>query len=390
MSTPPDAPGERGIWYTLWTASKLTVVFAICAAIAVFMLTSSQPTVTPAAPITPTDTPVHIVIGAPTPTSVPTAKAVPQDAQIPGRLYYVKGSTIFKLHGADPPVPVAVGRQPAISPDGRYLAYVLFQHNYQDLYTVDLRTGAGTRFLNDSLTDPTDQRTGKTVAEPAWSTDGQYLFFSWSYPGAVYQNTASNDFSITRCLAAGPCGVGSATQISTPDFESGGDYEAAPRPRDPTILVYTRYLYQQKQDTTFFSIPGLVSRNLTTGGDVALTPPLVAISSPSWNPTGRYLAFVKTDDDQLHTSIWVMRYHPVGDPNDYRHAVLLLKGNPFAASPVFSPDGHYLAFIQTAADGRLHLYIGLIHLGKQPALDHIQQVNRTGIVDGGERLAWAS
>jgi dipeptidyl aminopeptidase/acylaminoacyl peptidase len=387
VSTRPGPP-DRGIWYALWTATKLTVVVIICAAIAVFMLTSTDSTVTPAAPITASPTPIRIVVGLPTPTSVPIVRAAPQDAQVPGHLYFVKGSTIYKLHGADPPVPIADGRQPALSPDGRQLAYVLFQHNYQDLYTLNMRTDAGARYLNDSLTDPTDQRTGKSVAEPAWSTDGQYLFFSWSYPGAIYQNTASSDFSITRCPAAGPCGVGTATQISTPDFESGGDYDAAPRPKDPTILVYTKYVYQENSTSEYFSIPRLVSRNLTTGGEVDLTPPLVGVSNPAWNPTGRNLTFVKTSDDQQHTNIWEMPYHPVGDPQDFKHAHLLVRGNPFASYPVFSPDGHYLAFIQTGDDGRLHLYIGLVHLGKHPSLDHVQQVKRAGVVDGGERLAW--
>ena len=378
-------------WHIAWTVGKFGVALAIAVVLAVFMLTSSQPTVVPAASVaTPTQadiaTPmVNTSIATPKPTPV-----VPQDAFVPGHLIYVKGHQLFSLHNYDDPVFLATGTEPAVSPDGRYVAYILPSKNYQDLYILDLRKHTTTKLLNDSLRNPIDASTGFTAAMPSWSDDGQSVLFAWSYPGApipASENFDRTDLSISKCASTGPCNESATTKITTPFFQTGGDYEPVPRLADPSILVYTQYQYQVARDGTNRSLPKLVSLNLTTGTSTVLTPAQDAVSQPVWSPTGRAIAFVKTSVDQRSSDIRVMKFHPPGDPNDYAKARLLVKGSPFAAHPVFSPDGHSMAFVQYGDDGRAHLFIAHVELGLHARVFDVQMVRRAGIIDS-DRLTW--
>jgi Tol biopolymer transport system component len=120
---------------------------------------------------------------------------------------------------------------------------------------------------------------------------------------------------------------------------------------------------------------------------VELTPILDNDSQPAWSPDGNYLVYMKTSDDMKTTSLWVTTFHAPGDPNDNVKAHELLAGNAFVSDPVFSPDGKDLAYLGTGDDGRLYLFTAQIHLGPNPTIDHIQQVQRAGIVDG-DRVVW--
>jgi len=385
---------ERRNRRPVWTYLKLGAAALIAAVLAILMLGSSQPNAVPAAPVAAT--PVGVVtpvVALPTPTAATAAPTpiLPPDAYVPGHLYYVKGRAIYSLHHTQAPDFVTTGSEPAISPDGDHLAFILFSKNYQDLWLLDLKTHALTKLVDDSPRVPVNVATAYTAAMPAWTDDGQSVLFSWSYPGAPLAGTINFDrlgLSITRCAITAPCTENNAAKLTTPAFESGGDYNAVPRPGDPSTLVYSKYQYETARDNTSRALAYLVALNPTTEVATSLTPLLDNISQPTWSPDGKTLVFVKTSDDQKQTSIWEMSFHSPGDPNDYAKAHLLVTGNPFSADPVFSPDGKDLAFLQTSDDGRLHLYTSQIHLGTRPSIDHIQMVQRAGVVDG-DRLVWA-
>jgi WD40-like Beta Propeller Repeat len=389
---PPVDTSQSGFWFGLWTTFKLLIAVGVCSLIAIFMIASTDATDTPVAQSSGTATPEPTVeIIGPVPTSLPTP-VVHSDVFIPGRLIYVKGSTIYMVHHYDAPVPLAIGREPGVSPDGTKLAYVAFYKNYQDLMLLNIQQRTHTEFLDDRPTDPTNVGTGLTASTPSWSDDGQSIYFSWSYPGA--QNSPPNastydrqDLSVTRCAAAGPCNTGASTQITTPFFETGGDFEPAPRLADPNYLVYTKWQYQQARDNTSRSLPRLVAQNLNDGTYVNLTDILDNASEPVWSPNGRYLAFVKAADDLQSSSIYIMTFHPPGKVADYAHARLLVKGASFASHPMFSPDGSEMAFIAQSTDGKLHLYVAPITFGPNAHIGTAQEVRRVDVVDG-DRLAW--
>jgi hypothetical protein len=401
MRKSPPPPQDGGFWYALWTFSKFALALAIVLPICVFMLASSQPTVTPMASVAATAViPLASPTPGPTPTSGPTP-VHPLDAVVPGHLYYVQGRVIYDLHGYDAPRYVVAGADPSISADGSLLAYLLFYKNWDNIYVMNRKTGHATLVLNNSPTDPTDVRTGMSAGAPSFSADNSTLYFSWSYPGAANPTAPGYydrlDLSVTACALSGLCNTSTARQLSQPSFESGGDDEPTVRPLDPSTLVFTSYNY-----VTLNGIPSTYGRlealNPQTGAFLGfISPPIPSLLNPAWSPNGRYLAFVERSSDYQQSSIYVMTYHPNAlgsqvnqyDQQDFDHAHLLVKGAPFAIHPVFSPDGKYMAYEASASDGRLHLYIAQVHLGPHPHLDHVQEVQRVGIVDG-DRLAWTT
>lgn len=392
---PPSQEQPHGFWYTLWTASKLIMVLSICVPVVVLMLNSSQPTSTPTAPIP--DTPTGV---PPTPTAGPSPTALPTqvrftDVFVPGTLIYVQGRTLVKLRHKSEPVHIAYNAaQPAISPDGKRVAYVQFQKNYSDLYLLDLRSGRSRPLTHDTLRDPADSRTGLSAGSPAWSDDGSAIFFTWNAPGfvaGVTDATTTNitDMSIYRCPWRAACDSQSTQQIAAPGYVlTGGYYDPAPRPADANTLLYTRYAYATIAGGQI-AFPSLIAHDLSGAtAEQQLTDPGDAVSQPAWNRTGRYLAFVKTAVDQTTNALYAMPFHPPGSLADYAHATLLRRGTPLIAHPIFSPDGHWLAFLANGDDGTgFHLYLARVHLGRHPFLEKPRMVTRAGTVDS-DRLAW--
>src|SRR5581483_3512467 len=119
------------------------------------------------------------------------------------------------------------------------------------------------------------------------------------------------------------CTIANADQIASQGYVlNGGNYEPAPRPADPNTIVYSKYAYNSSCSACNppISIPSLVARDLSSGNETTLTSLDDDVSQPAWNPTGRYLAFLKTTIDQTKTAIYVMAFHPDSPTADYAHA----------------------------------------------------------------------
>lgn len=391
MSDERPAHVERTVWDTLWTTAKLLAVLIVCVPIAILMLTSSQPTETPAAAANPSPTiaparPVATVVAGSTPT--PTI-AKQDDVFVPGALVYVQGRTLIKLHHYDSPVRlVANATMPSVSPNGKRIAYVEFHKNYQNLMLVDLSTFKSQTFLDNSPTDPIDPRTGLSAGAPAWSDDGRQIYFTWNNPGTRLSGNET-DLSLYRCALSGPCNGNTANVVDNENFTYlGGDAEVAPRLADPSTIVFSKF--QEQQSNPPISQPELVAENSDTGVQTVISDPAESASEPVWSPNGRDLAFVKATANAQSDAIYVMPFHPPGQLADYKAAALLVQGAPFVSHPVFSPDGHYLAYLANdPTDTGFHLYITRVHLGQHPHVDRPQLVKRAGIVDSAS-LVWTT
>ena len=390
----PEAE-DRGFWYALWTGSKAIAVLLVCIPIAVLMLTSSQPTSTPTAPLPPTPTGiVALPTAGPSPTPLPKPQR-PVDTIVPGTLIYVQGHTLVRVHADGSPQPLVAGAaQPALSPDRKRLAYVRLLKNWSDIYLYDLRSGTSTLLTHDTLAIPGDDRTGLSAGSPAWAQDGQSLFFTWTYPGFIPGDTQASttnqtDLSIYKCPVAPPCNADAAQLIVNSKFGlTGGSTDPAPRPADPDTIVYASYEYTTLPDGSDISLPTLYARSLSNGSASALSTQGEAAAEPAWNPTGRELAFVKTDATENTNAIYAMPFHAPGSLNDYTHATLLVRGSPLVSYPTFSPDGRWLAYLANDDAGSgFHLYIARVHLGRHPTLDKPHLVARAGTVDS-DHLVW--
>ena len=395
---PPQSEPEtesRGFWFALWTGSKAIAVLLICIPIAVLMLTSSQPTSTPVAPLPPTPTGVvALPTAGPSPTPLP-KRLVPVDTTVPGTLFYVQGHSLVRVQGDGIPQPLVGGAaQPSLSPNRRKLAYVRLLKNWSDIYVYDLRSSTSILLTRDSLAIPGDDRTGLSAGSPTWARDGQSLFFTWNAPGFVPGDSAATitnqtDLSIYKCSLVPPCTAASAQLIVNSNFAStGGSTDPASRPADPNTLVYATYAYITLPDSSQVSLPTLFARSLSTGAATALSGDGEAASEPAWNPSGREIAFVKTDTTENTNAIYAMPFHAPGSLDDYAHATLLVRGAPLVAYPTFSPDGHWLAYVANDDAGSgFHLYIARVHLGRHPTLEKPHIVARAGTMDS-DRLAW--
>ncbi len=389
----PTPSSARARARSIFTWIKLAAAVLLAAFLAVLMLGSSDPNSIPVAPVvtaTPADNATPFVpLPAPTEDHRTPTAVVPADTYVPGHIFYVKNQIIYSVHHSEAPQEITTGSEPALAPDGTQLAFIVFSKNYQDLYLLNMKTRGLRELVNDYYSDPQDARTGLTAAVPAWTDDSRHVLFSWSFPGAPLQNGNFDrlGLSITECPAEGPCTTASNLKLTTPALLSGGDYDAAARPGDPNTIVYSKYQYETARDGTQRSLASLVALNITTGGSIGLTPILDNDSQAAWSPDGNYLIYMKTSDDMKTTSLWAMAFHAPGDPNDEAKGHEILTGNTFVSNPVFSPDGKDLAYLSTGDDGHLHLFTAQIHLGANPTIDHVQEVQRAGIVDG-DRLVW--
>jgi len=80
-------------------------------------------------------------------------------------------SGLFRVQAGEPPQPMNLGvaRDPAVSPDGRWLAYSRFGSGAWNLYLLDLRQQGGPRRLTDAACDQ---------VEPAWEPDSKTLLYA--------------------------------------------------------------------------------------------------------------------------------------------------------------------------------------------------------------------
>lgn len=94
---------------------------------------------------------------------------------------------------------------PAISPDGRQIAYVGFDEKYQGYQVTKLymmnRDGSGVRALSDAL--------DRDVANPAWAEDGSGVFFAYDDQGNTKLGEYSRDGALKK-LTGNIGGGGSA------------------------------------------------------------------------------------------------------------------------------------------------------------------------------------
>ncbi len=79
-------------------------------------------------------------------------------------------SRLYEVHGVDQLelIPAGEARYPAISPDGRWLAFSVFRSGYWNLSLRDLNTGAMRRLTS----------VGCDQTAPAWLPDSKTLLYS--------------------------------------------------------------------------------------------------------------------------------------------------------------------------------------------------------------------
>lgn len=241
----------------------------------------------------------------------------------------------------------AVGR-PAVSPDGRYVAYTL-----EDRIHVVETSGGAPRPVTS---------TGSSASDPHWSGDGRFLYFL---------SDRSGNRELWKLAVAG---FGEAEQVtelgadidalrlsrderflllnwddeSHPDApaRAAGDDEREPQPFVIDRLEFKEdagdgYLTQRPSDHLYvYDLATATLRQVTRGE--------YAEEDAAFSPDGRRIVFVSNrhgdPDASYRTDLWVIDATGEGEP------VPLTDSEAVERQPRFSPDGKWIAWL-TAEDG---------------------------------------
>jgi dipeptidyl aminopeptidase/acylaminoacyl peptidase len=275
--------------------------------------------------------------------------------------------------------------EPALSPDGEYLAYSVTTNDLvRDKPTTDLWRVRWDGSDRRALT----QTPGTDEWQPGWSPDGKWIAFL---------SDRGDDDAKTQVWVM-PATSGEAEKLT--DFPGGvGDYAWAPdsrrlaiiandpkqpkgepKPPQPPPIVINRFqfkedgtglLTERRQHLYLFEIDGRKATPLTSGQHDEYLP--------SWSPDGKQVAYVSkrgTDPDR-HRNWDIYLIEPRAGAEERR-----LTSFPGAdldpgweSRPDWSPDSRRIAYLQGGED-RLHEYaltqMAVIDVAtgevKQPAL----------------------
>ncbi|HZR41276.1 MAG TPA: hypothetical protein VFB12_14230 [Ktedonobacteraceae bacterium] len=314
-----------------------------------------------------------------------------------GKIYFTLSHNLYVLDGADgthTPHQLTQNmyvQDPAVSPDGKWIAFIVRNPNYSDLVyrstnTSDTTlhtvvTGKGQYFKNAD-----GDNNLYWFAQPAWSADSTHLLFVsdlqkhfyWGPRlGGVFANALFLDMQvfslpINQTTLTAEQAITTAQAIGYANFGDGGDRDPSYRPNHPEQVVYTHYSYDTSQtkqvdqifleDTTFMQKPNTYHPGITvdTGFDpaVAITKPDLDVRNiqPAFSPDGNYIAYVHTSASSTQMGLYVMQV-PDGvtaTPNDpttaqkalvpYQSASLLLQ-QQFVSQPFWSPDYKQIAYL---------------------------------------------
>jgi Tol biopolymer transport system component len=190
---------------------------------------------------------------------------------------------------------------PAWSPDGKYLAYASDQDGPMAIYIRNMATG-GTRRLTAPFTG--------AQAKLAWSPDGKKIAFE-----SALDNEAGS-----QALYVADVATGSFNQVFGPGNAKGAQYEIAFEPGAPTWGPDSNTIalaVQQSYSTRFREgVSEILTVNATTGATNEYDPyPYETITNrvegdgPVWSPDGHYMAYVLDD------VLWILPVKPSGEPD---------------------------------------------------------------------------
>jgi TolB protein len=260
--------------------------------------------------------------GFPAPPSAPGAdgnqrSSPPEAPPLPGRLLYVGGADLWLWEGgtARRLTGDRVSRQPAWSPDGRWIAHVKIDVSSSDLWVMDDQSANG-RQLTENFSR---ERTKNNWAfRPVWWPDGSRVLY--------LSDETTYDLMLWH---VGADGKGRRALLTVPDREGGIDGPSV-SPDGKRLAAVTFRHPNGRPQVSSFAFPGGPWRPLTDAPEGAY--------DPAWSPDGSRLAYVVRQGGRH--DVWLMdAAGPVGA------GAGPVTASGAARAPCWSPDGKWLAFV---------------------------------------------
>jgi len=323
-------------------------------------------------------------------------KTLELNTQVPlaGKLYFTLNHDLYVLD-ASGPKQLTKGMEvvdPAISPDGKTLAFIIRYKNYSDLAIMPatggkpkvLLTGKGEYIPNPNY--PAPKSTHVWYAQPAWRDNTHLLFLSdlrklQINPGQdafmldlMAFSIDINDSRLSQINAQTVDDYPDVVQHVTYSIAGdGGHRDLSVRPGHPGQIVFTSYKYDASRTHQVVQLflqdadaiahapqgtyqPGI--EEIQKDPAVALTPDQADLFNmqASFSPDGNTFVYIRKPNPTSNMELYTM---PVAEdvtatPNDkateqkalqpYSQSTMLLQSQ-YISQPIWSPDGKYIAYI---------------------------------------------
>jgi dipeptidyl aminopeptidase/acylaminoacyl peptidase len=269
---------------------------------------------------------------------------------------------------------------PQISPDGKWVAYVVG--------TTDAKEDKSNSHIWMVGIDGSNDRqitfSQESESSPRWSPDGKYLSFTSSRPGKARGNqvwlldrNGGEAMQLTELKGRlqghewSPDSKRLALVIGDPDPESEPGPSPQPgataTPRVPKPIVIDRYRY--KQDGQGYLLSGrhtyIYLFDIATKKLERLTKSKWDESSPAWSPDGTRIAFMSNHSDDPDRDPSAQLYVVDAKAESAEKQLTPATTRAGRSRPEWSPDGKWIAFLE--GEERKYGAYGMDRLALVPA-----------------------
>ncbi len=340
-----------------------------------------------------------------------------------GKIYFTIDHNLWVTDGSNAAREITPGGNiydPAVSPNGKWIAFSLRYKNSSDIAFIPVNGGTRRNLLSGSGHFYNDsgfiKNTYHWFTQPAWSLDSSHLLFlsdlqKENWYAATGIDAPLLDLQVFSIPFNNPSSKPQAVAYAS--YGDGGDRDPSYRPGHPTEIMYTHYAYDAATRTqqviqvfledanAIANHPGVYHPGLP-GYDpgIAITDAKDQDLQPAFSPNGNSIAYVRRESP-TSMGLYVMPV-PEGvtaEPNNpkveqqalvaYKKSSHILSGL-YVSQPAWSPDGKQIAYL-SYNNSTFDLWLANVNYNTKTGAFSLQGTPvqlTTGGIDGDSRAFW--